>query len=77
MLSNDLTDISIYISHEIRMIACDFELTYSLQILPRLSFTLRWRMKRVKLNYHALHILKTVEPRLRKAIVSKCNGELV
>jgi len=31
----------------------------------------------VKLNYHSLHVLKTAEPRLRKAIVSKCKKDLV
>jgi len=30
------------------------------------------RVKRVKSNYYALHVLKTPEPRLRKAIVSNC-----
>ena len=34
-------------------------------------------MKRVKSKYHALHVLKTVEPKLRKAIISNCNKELV
>jgi len=31
----------------------------------------------VKSNYHALHVLKTAEPRLRKAIVSNCKKDLV
>jgi len=34
-------------------------------------------MKRVKSNYHALHVLRTAEPKLRKAITSNCNKELV
>jgi len=31
----------------------------------------------VKSNYHALHVLRTGEPKLRKAIISNCNKELV
>jgi len=34
-------------------------------------------MKRVKSNYHNLHELRTAEPKLRKAIISNCNKELV
>jgi len=34
-------------------------------------------MKRVKLNYNALHVLRTAEPKLRKSIISKYNKELV
>jgi len=34
-------------------------------------------MKRVKSNYHALHVLKTADPKLCKAIISNCNKELV
>jgi len=34
-------------------------------------------MKRVKTNYHTLQVLKTANPKLRKAIISKCNKELV
>jgi len=34
-------------------------------------------MKRVKTNYHTLQDLKTADPKLRKAIISKCNKELV
>jgi len=34
-------------------------------------------MKRVKSNYHALHVIKTAEPNMRKAIMSNCNKELV
>jgi len=34
-------------------------------------------MKRVKSNYHAVLLLKTAEPKLRKAIISYCNKELV
>ena len=34
-------------------------------------------MKRVKTNYHTLQVLKTAEPKLRKAIISNCNKELV
>ena len=34
-------------------------------------------MKRVKSNYHALHVLQTTEPRLRKAIVSNSKKDLV
>jgi len=28
-------------------------------------------------NYHALHVLRSAEPKLRKAIISNCNKELV
>jgi len=31
----------------------------------------------VKSNYHAVHVLKTAEPRLHKAIVSNCKKDLV
>ena len=34
-------------------------------------------MKRVRSNYHALHVLKTATPKLRKAIVANCDRELV
>jgi len=34
-------------------------------------------MKRVKTNYHTLQVLKTADPKLRKAIISKCNKGLV
>jgi len=34
-------------------------------------------MKRVKPNYHALHVFKTAEPRLRKAFITNFNKELV
>ena len=34
-------------------------------------------MKRVKLNYHTLHVLKTAHRKLRKAIITNCNKELV
>ena len=34
-------------------------------------------MKRVKSNYHDLQVLKTAEPRLRKALITNCNKELV
>ena len=34
-------------------------------------------MKREKSNYHALQVLRTVEPKLRKFIISKYNKELV
>jgi len=34
-------------------------------------------MKPMRLNYHALHVLKTADPRLRKALISNCNKELV
>ena len=34
-------------------------------------------MKRVKSNYYALHVLKTVERRLRKALITNWNKELV
>jgi len=30
----------------------------------------------VRSNYHTLQVLKTAEPRLRKAIISNCNKEL-
>jgi len=34
-------------------------------------------MKRVKSNYHALHVLKTAEPTWRKALITIRNKELV
>ena len=34
-------------------------------------------MKRVKSYYHALHVLKTAELKLRKAIILNCKRELV
>jgi len=34
-------------------------------------------MKRVRCNYHALHVLKTAEPRLHKALITNCKKELV
>jgi len=34
-------------------------------------------MKRVKSNYHTLHVHKTAHPKLRKAIITNCNRELV
>jgi len=56
------------------MIACVFEPIYSRQNRP--SSTRRKVMKRDKSNYHALHVLRTAELKLRKAIISKCNKEL-
>ena len=34
-------------------------------------------MKRVKSNYHALHVLKTAEATLHKTLITNCNKELV
>ena len=34
-------------------------------------------MKRVKSNYHALHVLKTAEPKLRKALINNCNKNCI
>jgi len=34
-------------------------------------------MKRIKSNYHALQVLKTADPKLRKAILANCKSELV
>jgi len=34
-------------------------------------------MKRVKSNYHALHVLQTAEPRSRKALITNFNKEIV
>jgi hypothetical protein len=34
-------------------------------------------MKRLSSNYHTLHVLKTAEPRLRKALISNSNKEFV
>jgi len=31
----------------------------------------------VETNYHTLQVLNTADPKLRKAIISKCNKELV
>jgi len=33
-------------------------------------------MKRVKTNYHSLQVLKSDDPKLRKATISKCSKEL-
>jgi hypothetical protein len=34
-------------------------------------------MKRVRSNFRTLQVLKTAHPKLRKAIISNCNKELV
>jgi len=34
-------------------------------------------MKRIKSNYNALQVLKTADPKLRKAILANCKSELV
>jgi len=34
-------------------------------------------MKRVKSNYHTLHVLKSTHSKLRKAIITNCNKEHV
>jgi hypothetical protein len=34
-------------------------------------------MKRIKSNFHALQVLKTAGPKLRKAIITNSNNELV
>ena len=34
-------------------------------------------MKRVKSNFHELHVLKNAKPKLRKAILTNCNRELI
>jgi len=34
-------------------------------------------MKRIKSNYHHLHVLKTAKPQLRKAIIKNCNSKLL
>jgi hypothetical protein len=34
-------------------------------------------MRRVKSNFHELHVLKNAKPKLRKAILSNCNKELI
>ena len=34
-------------------------------------------MRRMKANYHALQVLKNARPKLRKAIVSNCNKDLL
>jgi hypothetical protein len=34
-------------------------------------------MKRIRSNYHHLHVLKTAKPQLRKSIIKNCNNELV
>jgi len=33
-------------------------------------------MKRIRSNYHALQVLKTADPKLRKAILANCNSGL-
>jgi len=32
-------------------------------------------MRRIRLTYHTLHVLKSADPKLRKAIVANCNKE--
>jgi len=34
-------------------------------------------MKRIESNYHTLQVLKTSDPKLRKAILANCKSELV
>jgi dihydroneopterin aldolase len=34
-------------------------------------------MKRIKSNYHTLQLLKTATPKLRKAIISTSNSDLI
>ena len=34
-------------------------------------------MKRIKVYYQTLYVLKQARPKLRKAIISKCNRDLV
>jgi len=34
-------------------------------------------MKRIKSNYHALNVLNSAQPKLRKGIISTSNGELL
>ena len=34
-------------------------------------------MKRIRSNYHALQVLKTADPKLRKAILANCKCDLV
>ena len=34
-------------------------------------------MRRIKSNYHALQVLKNASPKLRKAIISNCNKDLL
>ena len=34
-------------------------------------------MKRIKANYHILHVLKLARPKLRIAITSNCDSDLV
>jgi len=74
---NDQMATSSWMWHKLRMTARGFEPTYSRQTILIPSSTLIQVMKRVKSNYHTLHVLKTAEPRLRKPIISNCNKELV
>jgi len=34
-------------------------------------------MKRIRSNYHTLQVLKTADPKLRKAILANCKSELL
>ena len=34
-------------------------------------------MKRIKTNYHTLHLLKNAQPKMRKANISNCERDLV
>jgi hypothetical protein len=36
-----------------------------------------WTMRRMRSNYHTLHVLQNASPKLRKAILSSCDKELV
>ena len=58
------------------MTVCGFEPKYSLKNILQ-SCTPILAMKQVNSNYHALHVLKRAEPRLRKALITNCNKELV
>jgi len=36
-----------------------------------------WTIRQIRSNYHALHVLRNASPKLRKAILSSCDTELV
>ena len=63
------TATSFFIWHKTRMKGCGFEPTYSRKNILR-SSTPIWALKLVKSNCHALHVTKTADPKLRKALIT-------
>ena len=55
--------------HKIRLTVCGFKPTYSRKNILLSSNPIE-AMQRVKSNYHALHVLKSAEPRISKALIT-------